>query len=111
MIGYTLAEIRRLLIKIAQQPPPGPNTPGHGHDGAAGASTRPAPATTGDEATRSLSRDWLLASREAGLPVRAAATLCSVCHQGPGGRHLVRSPMSVRRAWKWRSGWRSMSAI
>ncbi len=54
---------------------------------------------------------WLLACREAGLPVRAAATLCSVCHQGSGGRHLVRSPVSVRRAWKWRSGWRSMSGI
>ena len=26
MIGYTLAEIRRLLAKIAQQQPPGPRT-------------------------------------------------------------------------------------
>ena len=56
MIGYTLAEIRRLLVSLDQARSPDPDTPGPGPAGAENASTRPGSATTGDAATHS--HEW-----------------------------------------------------
>ena len=47
MIGYTLPEIRRLLISLIQGCAPGPKASGPGHAGAGDASTRPGYAITG----------------------------------------------------------------
>ena len=53
MIGYTLPEIRRLLISLIQPAHPTPTASGPGPAGADDASTRPGSATTGDAATHS----------------------------------------------------------
>ena len=54
MIGYTLPEIRRLLISLVQALRTRPRTTsGPGPAGADDASTRPGCATTGDAATHS----------------------------------------------------------
>lgn len=53
MIGYTLAEIRRLLVSLVQACVPDPEGSGAGAGGADDGSTRPGNATTGAAATRS----------------------------------------------------------
>jgi len=50
MIGYTLPEIRRLLISLIQQYSPDPRASGPGPAGAENASIKPGCATTGDAA-------------------------------------------------------------
>ena len=54
MIGYTLAEIRRLLNSLVTAHAPDPDASGPGPAGADDASTRPGSATTSGAATRSL---------------------------------------------------------
>src|SRR6266568_137674 len=52
MIGYTLPEIRRLLVSLIQAYSPDPDKPGPGRDGVGDASTRPGCFTTGNAATQ-----------------------------------------------------------
>ena len=51
MIGYTLPEIRRLLVSLIQACSPTPRASGAGPAGAGDGSTRPGCATTGSAAT------------------------------------------------------------
>ena len=48
MIGYTLPEIRRLLISLIQRYSPDPTRSGRGPPGTENASTKPGYATTGN---------------------------------------------------------------
>ena len=82
MIGYTLPEIRRLLISLIQALRyPTPNESGPGPPGADDASTRPGSATTGDAAMRSPKcrcsiKGW---QHRGQAPRMRASTICSWC--------------------------------
>ena len=74
MIGYTLPEIRRLLISLIQRYAPIPRTSGPGPAGAGDASTRPGSATTGAADTRSPEPAAALCQETRRSGVRTAAS-------------------------------------